>query len=59
MITTIGDFILQVCLLGEKNVGNAYNLFEDRCSDELRAKIYNFADPASAEPFRSAMHRLG
>ena len=59
MITTIGDFIVQVCQLGEKNVSNAYNLFEDLCSDELRDKIYSFADPTSPEPFRSAMHRLG
>ena len=36
-----------------------YNLFEFQCTAELREFIYNFADPASPEPLRSAMYNLG
>jgi hypothetical protein len=36
-----------------------YNLFEGQCSSELRELIYNFADPTSPEPLRSAMYNLG
>ena len=57
MIRSIDEFILRVKNLD--NVSDAYDLFEYLCTDELRDIIYSIADPASAEPFRNAMHRLG
>lgn len=57
MIRTVVRFIQRVQEL--KDVSDAYDLFEDECTDALRDKIYDLADPASPEPFRSAMTKLG
>lgn len=55
MIDTLHEFIM-LCLA---RPDAAFELFENSCTEDLRAKIYDFADPASPEPFRSAMHSLG
>lgn len=36
-----------------------YEMFEDQCTAALRDQIYSLADPASPEPFRSAMINMG
>lgn len=54
---TIREFILAVESL--ENLGDAADLFEDNCSDELRNQLYELAHPNSPEPFRSAMNALG
>ena len=55
MINDLEQFI-SAC---KENPGTEYDLFEDDCTDSLRGVIYGFADPASPEPFRSAMIKLG
>lgn len=57
MLTSINEFILAV--EDRKDIADAYDIFEMNCTDSLRSEIYLFADPASSEPFRSAMHNLG
>ena len=56
-LKTLRDFIRRVDQL--KNVQDAYDVFEDECTDDLREVIYEFADLKSPEPFRSAMIKLG
>ena len=56
-LKTLRDFIRRVDQL--KNVQDAYDVFEDECTDDLREVIYDFADLKSPEPFRSAMIKLG
>jgi hypothetical protein len=57
MLTTLDDFIKRIETL--KDIADAYDVFEDECSDQLRDHIYTFADPDESEPFRAAMHNLG
>lgn len=57
MLVSLRSFIQRVETL--KHIGDAYYVFEDECSAELRDLIYGFADPDEAEPFRAAMHNLG
>lgn len=57
MLSTLNDFIRKVESL--KNIADAYDVFEDECTDQLRDEIYKFADPDDYEPFRAAMHNLG
>jgi hypothetical protein len=56
-LKTLRDFIRRVDQL--KNVQDAYDVFEDECTDDLREVIYDFADLKSPEPFRSAMIKIG
>lgn len=56
-LNTLRDFVHAVDAL--TNIDDAYYVFEDRCSESLRASIYALADTTSPEPFRSAMHVLG
>ena len=56
-INTIKDFILRVEALSD--IGDAYYVFEDECTEELRLKIYGLAIDMTDEPFREAMHFLG
>ena len=57
MITTVEQFIDQVAAL--RDIRRAYDLFEYETVDSVRGEIYAFADPASPEPFRSAMNNMG
>ena len=57
MITTLKDFILRVAELND--VHDAYDVFEEECSNALRDYIYSLAIPDSSEPFRSAMISMG
>lgn len=57
MIFTLNEFVAQARRLN--SVRDAYELFEDQCSDELRKQIYSIADTESPEPFRDAMNKLG
>jgi hypothetical protein len=57
MFTTIDEFVTKVKSL--ENVADAYDVFEDECTEELRDEIYDLADPDDYEPFRAAMHSLG
>jgi hypothetical protein len=57
MITTLKGFILRVAELDD--VHDAYYVFEEECSDQLRDYIYSLAIPDSSEPFRSAMISMG
>jgi hypothetical protein len=56
MITSIVEFIRQ-CEVSTND--QIYELFEFNCSEDLRDLIYDFANPTSPEPFRSAMYNLG
>ena len=56
MLTNIVEFIRKCEVSTNIEI---YNLFEFECSDELRDLIYDFANPKSPEPFRSAMYNLG
>lgn len=57
MIDSINEFCKRVNQLDD--ISNAYILFEDECTDQLRDLIYACADRDVYEPFRSAMHNLG
>ena len=57
MLKTIDEFVARVSSLAD--IGDAYDVFEDECSADLRKSIYSFADEDSVEPFRSAMYNLG
>ena len=56
MITNIAEFI-QKCEVSTND--QIYEMFEFECSDEVRTDVYFWANPASSEPFRSAMYNLG
>lgn len=55
-LTTLKQFI-EACTFGDHQL--IYEVFEEQCSDELRAQIYSLADADTPEPFRSAMHNIG
>jgi hypothetical protein len=58
MITTLKDFIVRVNELTD--VSDAYDLFEDECTEEVRDIIYSIsAEEDSPEPFRAAMRKMG
>ena len=57
MLNTLTQFIARVEQLDE--IHDAYYVFEEECSDALRAYIIGYADEDEAEPFRAAMHNLG
>ena len=57
MLNTVREFVRVVDALSE--IDDAYYVFEDMCSSELRSQIYTLANPNSPEPFRSAMYNLG
>jgi hypothetical protein len=57
MLNTLTEFVDRVKELD--NVYDAYHVFEEECTDELREDIYNMSEANSAEPFRSAMYNLG
>jgi hypothetical protein len=57
MLSTVREFIAACNLLSD--ISDAYYVFEDRCSEELRNTLYLLADADTPEPFRSAMHKLG
>ena len=56
MITSFSEFVRR-CISATND--EIYDLFEFNTSDEVRKTVYNYADPASPEPFRSAMNRIG
>jgi hypothetical protein len=56
-ITSLAEFVTTVRALPD--VYDAYYLFENSTSEDVRAEIYSKADAASPEPFRSAMINLG
>jgi len=56
MITSLNDFI-EFCKTATHN--EIYEMFEYTITDELRDRIYSFAAPSSAEPFREALSQLG
>ena len=57
MISTLKDFVVAVEAL--EYVSDAYYIFEEECTPELRDQIYSLADKDSCEPFCSAMNFLG
>ena len=57
MISTLDQFIRRVESLDE--ISDAYYVFEDECTPELREEILSFADDGVSEPFRAAMDFLG
>ena len=57
MISTVKDFIIRVEALDNKS--DAYDIFEDECSDQVRDAIYQLANAEDPEPFRSAMASIG
>ena len=57
MITTLKDFILAVEQLSD--VAQAYELFEDKTSEEVRELIYSLVSADEVEPFREAMRLIG
>lgn len=58
MISTIREFVKRCDSL--KNISDAYDVFEDECTDELRDLIYNtLSMNDDNEPFRAAMYNLG
>ena len=57
MIETTKEFI-DVCRLAA-DADDVFTIFEDETSEDVRDYIYSLADPASPEPFRSAMINLG
>jgi hypothetical protein len=56
MITNLAQFIVR-CEVSTND--QIYEMFEFECSDKVRTDVYFLADPASPEPFRSAMHNIG
>lgn len=57
MIKTLKDFVVAVDKLSD--IHDAYDIFEDDCSEDLRGLIYKLADQDTPEPFRSAMYNIG
>jgi hypothetical protein len=57
MICTLKDFILAVEKLSD--VSQAYDLFEDETSEEVRSLIYGLVAADEVEPFRAAMRLMG
>jgi len=56
-MNTLIEFKSAVDLLDD--VADAYDIFEDDCTDDLRDEIYNLSDSDTPEPFRSAMRNMG
>ena len=58
-IATIPAFVARVNALA--NLHDAFDLFEDECTEELRSQIFELCGPANTqnEPFRLGMHILG
>ena len=57
MLTTLAQFKQAVQQLA--CLDDAYYIFEEQCSAELRDEIYALAAANTPEPFRSAMHNMG
>jgi len=57
MITNLKDFIAAVDRLPD--VSQAFDLFEYKTHDDVRALIYSLAPAGAVEPFRAAMHVMG
>jgi hypothetical protein len=57
MIVTLREFIKRVERLSD--LGRAYDVFEDECTEEVRELIYEMSSPDEPEPFRFAMRRMG
>ncbi len=57
MIANIRQFILKIESLQDQ--GDAFEIFEEKCTEELRTGIYKMADLDTPEPFRSAMVNMG
>ena len=59
MIETIEQFVEQVNKL--TNITDAFDLFEEQCTEQLRVEIFELCGPANSsnEPFRCGMHILG
>lgn len=60
MLNTIKDFCVRINEIDQLDqIDNAYFVFEDDCTEQLRDQIYNLVDDSSSEPFRDAMYHLG
>jgi hypothetical protein len=60
MINTLREFVHKVeDLQSIGELPEAYDVFEDECTEQVREFIYSLADAGSNEPFRSAMHNIG
>ena len=57
MISTLREFVIAVNAVA--GISDAYYIFEDNCTDELRSLIYSLADSNTLEPFRNAMRKMG
>lgn len=55
-ISTISQFAEACSTLSSEAI---YELFEFNLHDEMRDKIYEVADPHSAEPARNAFNEIG
>ena len=56
MIASFTEFVSR-CLNATND--EIYQIFEFETAENVRDQVYAFADPASSEPFRSAMCRIG
>lgn len=56
LIRTVKEFVAAVNELEE--ISDAYSVFETRCTEELKHRIYLLGD-TSPEPFRASMWALG
>lgn len=57
MVKTLRDFILRIESLD--HVSDAYYVFEEECTENVRQQLWLLADIDSKEPFRSAMINMG
>lgn len=57
MLMSLDEFVAAVIELD--SVSDAYDLFEVKTAEAVRAEVYALSDPDSSEPFRSAMYNLG
>lgn len=54
MIKCVEDFVRAA-----QKGADIYEMFESDTDEDTRDAIYNFADPESPEPFRSACYNMG
>jgi hypothetical protein len=57
IVSTFKDFVLRVTALND--IADAYDIFENECTNELRDQIYALSSNDYNEPFRTSMHILG
>ena len=61
MFKTLDAFVQFAATAIEKSGGaeRVHTAFEMNCTPQVRDEVYEFADPRSPEPFRSALTNLG